>query len=73
MTPDDIDWEYDPAQTPGGNVRAMLRAADAAGYTAADCKTFAARYIPGAGPTIVVRNIDACDVSLAKHSLAEYM
>lgn len=75
MTPEDIDWEYDPDATPGANVRAMVRAAhDAeADYTSADCKAFAARYIPGAGPRMVEVNLSQMDLDMAVHSAAEFM
>jgi hypothetical protein len=73
MTPGDLEWEYDPDQTPGQNVRAMLLAADTEGYPINECKEFAFRHIPGAGPSLVVRNIDHVEVSLPKHDAAKYM
>jgi len=69
----DLDWDYDQSATPGENVRTLLVAADAAGWTIGDCKQFAFRHIPGAGPKTVARNVEAVEVSLAKHSAAEYM
>lgn len=73
MTPDDINWEYDPDETPGANVRAMLRAAHDAGYDSTDCKSFAFRYIPGAGPQMVERNLAHMDLDMAAYNAAEFM
>lgn len=75
VTPADLDWEYDPEQTPGANVRAMLRAADDAGLTGADAKDFAFRHIPAAGPRLVERNLDHLgdEVDLVAHNAADFM
>lgn len=67
LTPAEIDWEYDPDETTGENVRRANDAIHAAGGTLADAKSFAFRYIPAAGPTLAERNWDY------GHNAAEFM
>lgn len=75
VRPDELDWEHDPDQPPGANVRAMLRAAaDHPEMTSTDAKTFAYRHIPAAGPRLVERNLARMDdIDLTAQPLHEFM